>query len=84
MRIYLLLLLWAIVLLFGCSKEDEASNCDSCIIQTQKVKFCDNGDGTYLISSAGESLKYTSQEIEDLGLTFEEYMKSCCISGKIQ
>ncbi|MGB5236736.1 MAG: hypothetical protein WBM43_14420 [Flavobacteriaceae bacterium] len=61
----------------SCSDDDGDDRiCESCDLQGQNVEICDNGDGTYTISAAGQSETITEEELE--GVTPEEYIDLIC------
>ncbi|RDY59784.1 hypothetical protein [Flagellimonas nanhaiensis] len=82
MRAIVIPILLGVLCLMGCGKED-APECDSCIIQNQRVKFCDNGDGTYSMSSMGETEFLTYEELEKWGVNFEELKEMTCAADDI-
>ena len=61
----------------GCSKDDgPTKKCDSCTLQGQKIEICDNGNGTYTLSAAGET---ETLDEEDLGdSTPKEFVEAIC------
>ena len=65
----------------SCSSDDDDRDCDSCELQGQTVEICDNGDGTYTVSAAGQSETITEEELE--GVTPEEYIDLVCSLGDL-
>lgn len=64
----------------SCSSDDgDDRNCDSCDLQGQTVEICDNGNGTYTVSAAGQSETITEEELE--GVTPAEYIELVCSLG---
>ena len=61
------------------SDDDDGRDCDSCDLQGETVEFCDNGDGTYTLTAAGQSETITEEELE--GVTPEEYVELICSLG---
>ena len=54
MKILLLTVVAAAALMTACSKDDGPTNeCESCTLEGGKVEVCDNGDGTWTVSTAG-------------------------------
>lgn len=66
--------------IISCSKDD-VKKCDSCDLLGKKAEMCDNGDGTYTFSYAGESEKVTQEDLDLLGLTAKEYVEFVCAVG---
>lgn len=73
----------AMVLGFSsCSSDDDDDRiCESCDLQGQTVEICDNGDGTYTFTAAGQSETITEEELE--GVTPEEYIDLVCSLGDL-
>ena len=68
------------LVLSSCSSDDsDDRNCDSCDLQGQTVEICDNEDGTYTVTAAGQSETITEEELE--GVTPEEYIELICSLG---
>jgi len=68
------------IMLISCSKDDD-KKCDSCDLLGKKAQMCDNGDGTFTFSYAGESEKITQEDLDALGLTSKEYIDFVCAAG---
>ena len=87
MKKLLFLLSLAISLLFlltACSSDDDAkSNCESCTSDLgNKFEICDNGDGTYTLTQAGETSTLTEGELE--GFTPKEVVEfGCELDGEL-
>ena len=73
----------AIAIAFSsCSSDDsDDRDCETCDLQGQTVEFCDNGDGTYTLSAAGQSETITEEELE--GVSPEEYVELICSLGEL-
>lgn len=73
------------VMAFGfssCSDDDaDDRNCDSCDLQGQTVEICDNGNGTYTLTAAGQSETITEEELE--GVAPAEYIGLICSLGNL-
>lgn len=80
MKKLMFFVVFATISLFSCSKDDD-KKCDSCDLLGKKVEMCDNGDGTYTQSYAGESTKITQEQLDAFGLTAKEYVELMCSAG---
>ena len=68
--------------LSSCSSDDDDNRtCDSCDLQGQTIEICDNGNGTYTVSAAGQSETITEEELE--GVTPAEYIEIVCSLGDL-
>lgn len=66
----------------SCSSDDGDDRiCESCDLQGQTVEICDNRDGTYTVTAAGQSETITEEELE--GVTPEEYIELVCGLGDL-
>ena len=71
------------LVLSSCSSDDDSDNrnCENCDLQGQNVEICDNEDGTYTVTAAGQSETITEEELE--GVTPEEYIELICSLGNL-
>ncbi|WP_127023438.1 hypothetical protein [Flagellimonas beolgyonensis] len=80
MKKLMFFVVFAIIFLFSCSKDDD-KKCDSCDLAGRKAEMCDNGDGTYTFSYAGESDKVTQELLDFIEMTPKEYVEFICAAG---
>lgn len=66
----------AAVAFTSCSKDDDDNKCDSCTAQGQKIEICDNGDGSYTISTNDGAETITEAELG--GLTPKQVVDLTC------
>ena len=66
------------ILFGGCSKDEEVRiDCQSCKTDTgERIKICDNNDGSYELSSNGESITIYEEGMK--GLSPEEFVNAFC------
>ena len=69
------------ILFTGCSKDDDASNCESCSLQGSLIEICDNNDGTYTLTAGGESETVNEEELG--GLTPKQFTDALCSLGTL-
>ncbi len=81
MRKIILFLTASCFYIIGCSKDDDSPECDSCTVAGEKVEMCDNEDGTYTLSYAGETEKVTQEALDLLEVTAEDYLDLICALG---
>ena len=64
--------------LLSCSSDDDgdSKDCDSCSAQGQTIEICDNGDGTFTLSGAGDSETFPASELEGVDPT--EFIELVC------
>lgn len=62
----------------SCSSDDsdDAKDCDSCTAQGQNIEICDNGNGTYTLTAAGESDTVTEEDLG--GLPPAQFIQLIC------
>ena len=66
----------------SCSSDGaDDTNCETCDLQGQSVEICDNGDGTYTLTAAGQSETITEEELE--GIDPAEYIGLICSLGNL-
>ncbi|MEL6916726.1 MAG: hypothetical protein AAFO99_03245 [Bacteroidota bacterium] len=71
------------VVFTGCSSDDDSNgNCDSCTLQGERIELCDNGDGTFTLTAAGE-VDPTITEEQLLGLSPSEFVNLLCAAEDI-
>ncbi|MCE2612281.1 hypothetical protein LVD13_04790 [Flavobacteriaceae bacterium D16] len=71
-----------VLVLSSCSSDDgDDRNCENCDLQGQTVELCDNGDGTFTLTAAGQSETITEEELE--GITPAEYIELICSLGDL-
>nr|WP_299386271.1 hypothetical protein [Allomuricauda sp.] len=70
------------MVLFSCSKDDDSPKCDSCTLSDgSELNYCDNNNGTYAFKYLGETETITDDELDDLGLTYDEFVLLSCTLG---
>lgn len=69
--------------LLSCSSDDDgdSKDCSSCSLEGQTIELCDNGDGTFTLSGAGQSETFPASDLE--GLEAEEFVDLICALGNL-
>ncbi len=66
----------------SCSNDDDDEKiCESCMLQTETVELCDNGDDTYTLTAGGESETITKEELS--GISPADFVGLICSLGDI-
>ncbi|WP_224485364.1 hypothetical protein [Robertkochia aurantiaca] len=68
----------AIALAVSCTSDDDELQCKSCNFGGMDIELCDNGDGTMLVTIAGES-----ESVDLQGQSFELVSEAFC-SGEFE
>ncbi len=59
----------------SCSKDDDNS-CDSCTAKGETIEICDNGDGSYTLTTSGGAETLTKSDLA--GLTPKQLVEASC------
>ncbi|WP_326407805.1 hypothetical protein [Flagellimonas halotolerans] len=82
MKILLLTVVAAAALMTACSKDDGPTNeCESCTLEGGKVEVCDNGDGTWTVSTAGSIKTMDAKFFGGEDLMPKQFAESLCAAG---
>lgn len=60
----------------GCSDDEDDNNCESCTALEQTIEICDNGDGTFSVTSADGTETINESDLN--GLTPKQVVDLTC------